>query len=352
MDPVASLTTSGRGDRRRGWPANGRRAGLRLERPPQAPSSATTRPTRRCCWRRRWASRRARSPSGSASAEASGSATTVERVEVAGPGFLNLFMTDAWYRRRAGRAARARATTSARGEPARERMNVEFVSANPTGPITVASGRHAAYGDSLARILEFAGHEVEREYYVNDDGTPGAALRRVDPRARARRGAAGGRLPGRLRDASSRTRIDGAADADPDELARRGVELMLDEVARDARALPRAHGPLLLRARAARARRGRGGVLELLAEQGTSTSTRARPGCARPRSATTRTACCGARPASAPTSASDIAYHEDKLARGYDRAINVWGADHHGYIDRGCRPPGRRSAATRTASRS
>ena len=58
------------------------------------------------------------------------------------------------------------------GEPAvSERINVEFVSANPTGPITVASGRHAAYGDALSRIVEFAGHEVEREYYVNDHGS-------------------------------------------------------------------------------------------------------------------------------------------------------------------------------------
>ncbi len=48
---------------------------------------------------------------------------------------------------------------------------MEFVSANPTGPITVAAARHAAYGDALCRILEFAGHEVEREYYVNDHGS-------------------------------------------------------------------------------------------------------------------------------------------------------------------------------------
>ena len=52
-----------------------------------------------------------------------------------------------------------------------ERVQVEFVSANPTGPVTVASGRHAAYGDSLARILELAGNTVEREYYVNDAGS-------------------------------------------------------------------------------------------------------------------------------------------------------------------------------------
>ena len=49
-------------------------------------------------------------------------------------------------------------------------MLIEFVSANPTGPLHAASGRHAAYGDALARILAFGGHEVEREYYLNDMG--------------------------------------------------------------------------------------------------------------------------------------------------------------------------------------
>ena len=51
-----------------------------------------------------------------------------------------------------------------------ERVLVEFVSANPTGPLTAAQGRHAGYGDSLARLLALAGHRVEREYYLNDAG--------------------------------------------------------------------------------------------------------------------------------------------------------------------------------------
>src|SRR4051794_23489092 len=95
----------------------------------------------------------------------------MERVEVAGPGFLNLFMTDAWYRRALAEIAQAGdGWGGGRAEPA-ERTLVEFVSANPTGPITAASGRHAAFGDALARLLEFAGHDVKREFYVNDAGT-------------------------------------------------------------------------------------------------------------------------------------------------------------------------------------
>ena len=97
----------------------------------------------------------------------------LERVEVAGPGFLNLFLSDAWFRNSLEglREQGDRFGAGVLSPAERERILVEFVSANPTGPLTAASGRHAAYGDSLARVLELAGHEVEREYYVNDHGT-------------------------------------------------------------------------------------------------------------------------------------------------------------------------------------
>src|SRR3954451_6015891 len=78
---------------------------------------------------------------------------TVDRVEVAGPGFLNLFLADAWYQRAATELAELgdRLGRPSGAEEVTERFNVEFVSANPTGPVTAASGRHAAYGDSVAR---------------------------------------------------------------------------------------------------------------------------------------------------------------------------------------------------------
>jgi arginyl-tRNA synthetase len=94
----------------------------------------------------------------------------VERTEIAGPGFVNLWLTRDWY---AGVVEEilAQGPSYGAGDPApRQRIQVEMVSANPTGPITVASGRNGAYGDSVARLLEFAGHEVHREYYYNDAG--------------------------------------------------------------------------------------------------------------------------------------------------------------------------------------
>lgn len=94
----------------------------------------------------------------------------VERAEVAGPGFLNLFLGDEWFAG-AVQAILAAGDAFGGGSAAHpERIQVEMVSANPTGPIPVSSARNGAYGDSVARLLEFAGHAVQREYYYNDAG--------------------------------------------------------------------------------------------------------------------------------------------------------------------------------------
>jgi arginyl-tRNA synthetase len=91
----------------------------------------------------------------------------VERAEVAGPGFVNLWVTDAFL---AESVAQIDESFGMGFAAPPERVQVEMVSANPTGPITVAHGRNAAYGDSVARLLEAAGNKVEREYYYNDAG--------------------------------------------------------------------------------------------------------------------------------------------------------------------------------------
>ena len=126
-----------------------------------------------------------------------------------------------------------------------ERILVEFVSANPTGPITVASGRHAAYGDSLCRILSFAGHAVEREYYVNDHGTQvllfgqsiGARARGEDPPEDGYMGPYVAELA---------DRIDGAAETPQEELAQAGVALMVSDIRATLERFPGLLRPLLL----------------------------------------------------------------------------------------------------------
>jgi arginyl-tRNA synthetase len=92
------------------------------------------------------------------------------RWEVAGPGFLNLKLSDVWYRRATRNILEAGSSFGSGGAESPERVLVEFVSANPTGPLVAASGQHAAYGDALAAILAHHGNEVRREYYFNDAG--------------------------------------------------------------------------------------------------------------------------------------------------------------------------------------
>ena len=96
-------------------------------------------------------------------------ASFIERVEVAGPGFLNFFLTDDWLHDALGRVL-SEGPNYGRSAPNGKRVQVEFVSANPTGPLHVGHARNAVLGDALARLLEAAGWTVEREYYFNDAG--------------------------------------------------------------------------------------------------------------------------------------------------------------------------------------
>ena len=94
----------------------------------------------------------------------------IEKVEIAGPGFINVFLK-AEARHAVVAEVLERGTGYGRVPPGRgEKVTLEFVSANPTGPLHVGHGRGAAYGATLANLLEAAGHDVQREYYVNDAG--------------------------------------------------------------------------------------------------------------------------------------------------------------------------------------
>lgn len=94
----------------------------------------------------------------------------IERVEIAGPGFLNFHLSPSWLHDVVRRAIDPLARFGRSDEGAGVKINVEYVSANPTGPPTVVLGRHAAVGDTIANLLEATGHDVTREYYFNDAG--------------------------------------------------------------------------------------------------------------------------------------------------------------------------------------
>ena len=94
----------------------------------------------------------------------------IAKVEMAGAGFINFFLKDDAYHREIGKVLKDDASYGRSNLGAGRQVQVEFVSANPTGPLHVAHGRHAAFGASLSNLLEAAGFKVQREYYINDAG--------------------------------------------------------------------------------------------------------------------------------------------------------------------------------------
>ncbi len=235
----------------------------------------------------------------------------VERAEIAGPGFVNLWLAPQWYGDALAEILAAADAYGGGSAATKERIQVEMVSANPTGPITVASARNGAYGDSVARLLAFAGHEIEREYYYNDAGAQMDRFRAsVEARRRGEEPPEDGyhgdyvadlaQLPDdpvpqmlkRIEETMERFRIHFDSWAKQSELERRLPDFLprLDTYEKDGAVWARASAygddddRVLIRS-----------------ETGTPTYR-----------------------------AADVVYLADKLDRGLDRAIYVLGADHHG----------------------
>jgi arginyl-tRNA synthetase len=256
----------------------------------------------------------------------------LERWEVAGPGFVNLFMSDAWQRRALASILAAGDRYGAGGADPAERILTEFVSANPTGPLVAASGRHAAYGDALARILEYHGHEVWREYYFNDAGGQIRLLgESVRARARGEEVPEDGYQGSYVADLAAE--IDGAASVDASVLAARAVELMLQSI---KTTLVR-YGVQFDRFFSERTlHEGSPSALdEALAMLDEAGQTYRHDG-----AKWLRTTTFGddkdrvvVRSNGEPTYlAGDIAYLQDKRERGYDRQLMPVGSDHHAYV--------------------
>jgi arginyl-tRNA synthetase len=259
---------------------------------------------------------------------------TVDRIEVAGPGFVNLFLADRWHRESIEALLEAGEGFGGGTVGAPERVLIEFVSANPTGPLHAASGRHAAYGDALARVMAFAGHDVEREYYLNDMGRQvrqfgqsiAARMRGDEPPEDGYRGD----YIVELARALSAEDVDRG---DVEELARRGIEAMRGRI---ESTLVR-FGVRFDTWSSERSVYERGAVdaaIDALRAAGHVYESEG--------AVWLRTTTFGddkdrvlIRSDGEPTYfAPDIAYHYDKLQRGAERLINVLGADHHGYVPR------------------
>jgi arginyl-tRNA synthetase len=258
----------------------------------------------------------------------------VERIEVAGPGFVNLFLADAWYRRAMAGIAATGEDLGPAPTDSPERVLVEFVSANPTGPLHVGGGRHAAYGDSLVRLLEAVGHEVEREFYVNDAGGQierfaASIAARMSGEEPPEDGYGGEYVIG----LGERIANEGIDPGNLKAVGSRGVELILEAV---RRTLDR-FGVRFDSWFSERDLYRRGEVdsaLEQLELEGHTYRSE--------EALWLRTTTFGddkdrvlIRANGEPTYlAADVAYHWDKLERGFERLVDVLGADHHGYVAR------------------
>ena len=273
---------------------------------------------------------------------------TVEAADVAGPGFLNVRFAPAVYQgiskeilAAGGSYGRAPAATG-------ERVLVEFVSANPTGPLLVSHGRGAIAGDALARVLEAAGHRVTREYYVNDFGNQ-VRLLAASVRASARgepppEGGYGGAYVKELADWAKAyvpellaTSVEG-----DDPLARVAVTRMLDGVP-GSKELPGIKQTLrdlgvefdVWFSEESLHRWGKvAAALAKLQKDGWLVE---QDGALFFKSSDIeddKNRVVRKSDGNYTYFASDIAYHEDKIARGFERLINVLGADHHGYVAR------------------
>jgi arginyl-tRNA synthetase len=287
----------------------------------------------------------------------------VAKVDVAGPGFINFTLkTAAWIEELSTILAQGqRYGASAIGNG--EKVNVEYVSANPTGPMHVGHGRGAVFGDALANLLAFAGFDVTREYYVNDAGA------QVDVLARSAflryREALGetigdipdGLYPGDYLKPVGRALADeyGAALKSKPEaewlpiVRARAIAMMMDVIRDDLAALNVRHDVFFSERSLVEGTDKVAATIRELRERGEIYEGRLPPPKGAPvedyedREQTLFRATDFGDDVDRPLRksdgsytyfASDIAYHRSKFERGFLNMIDVWGADHGGYIKR------------------
>jgi arginyl-tRNA synthetase len=265
----------------------------------------------------------------------------VAKVDIAGPGFINITFSAAAAGEAAKTIVEAGAAFGRGNDMAGIKLNLEFVSANPTGPIHLGGTRWAAVGDSLARVLQAQGAEVTREYYFNDHGA------QIDRFARSLMASAKG----------EETPEDGYAGAYIDEIAKR----ILDETAEDVLALPeaeaqeafRAAGVELMFQEIRESLHDFGVDFDVYFHENSLYESKAvdraiarlrelghifeADGAVWLRSTTfgdDRDRVIIKSDGEAAYIAGDLAYYLDKRSRGFDRCIYMLGADHHGYVPR------------------
>ena len=270
----------------------------------------------------------------------------IKRVEVAGPGFINLTLEDrVWFG--ALKEANLRGEAYGRRELGKgKRVLIEFLSANPTGPLHIGHGRIAALGDILANVLEAAGYEVEREYYINDVGAQMEALgrsvyarymelwgREVPFPEDGYQGEYIREIAARIKEERGERYLQVPDEEAQEEIRERAKEIILEGIKEDlevfrvrfdhwVREASLYEEGLLQEALDALKEKGllyeADGALwfksTLFGDEKDRVVVRAN--------------------GTTTYFASDISYHREKFRRGYDLLVDIWGADHHGYVPR------------------
>jgi len=256
----------------------------------------------------------------------------VARVEIAGPGFLNFHLRPTWLHDVLRDVVAAGAGFGRGDRLAGRRINLEFVSANPTGPLHAGGGRWVAVGDAIANLLAAQGATVHREYYLNDAGSQleafGASLfARYEGREPPEDGYRGEYLV----EMAGRMRVELGGGVTEEQAREWGYRDAVGGLRADLARIG-VHFDTWF---SERSLHERGDVAAVLAELGERGHTYEQDGATWLRSTTfgdqrDRVLVKGD---GAPTYLlPDIAYHRDKLARGWEHLIDIWGADHHGQV--------------------
>ena len=269
----------------------------------------------------------------------------LQKVEIAGPGFINFFLADHYWLQVLPEILRQGESYGDCAIGAGRRVQVEFVSANPTGPLHIGHGRGAALGDALARLLARAGYKVEREYYINDVGTQILTLgKSLYYRLRELQGETvafpeDGYQGDYLKEVARQYLADRglppkeAGEAVYQVLGRYAADLILAGIKQDLLDFDVTFDRWLSEAelisqgwlsKGFEVLRQKGCLYE---KDGALWFTASRFGDDKDRVIQRSTG-------ATTYFASDVAYHLHKFQRGYDLVVDLWGADHHGYVPR------------------
>lgn len=270
----------------------------------------------------------------------------LEKIEIAGPGFINFYVTPAAWHPVLLEIQQTDRRFGASELGAGERVQVEFVSSNPTGPLHVGHGRGAAVGDSVANILAFCGYDVQREYYINDSGRQIQTLgRSVFLRYRELFGKSAP-FPedcyqgDYIRDIAAQIKEqqgDGLLYREEDEAVMQCARTAAGDIMEGIRKDLALFGVSFDEWFSEQSLYDAGEVDRILAESRQRGIIYEKDG-----ALWFKTSDLGdekdrvvvRQNGQTTYFASDIAYHDHKYRRGFQRVIDVWGADHHGYIPR------------------